>query len=435
MADIRPFCAVRPDKDYASKIGALPYDVYDRQSALAQVTKEPMSFLHIDRPETWFDASVDMYASKVYEKAGQVLLEWIQKGCFVQDDRPCYYIYEEIMDGRSQAGIVACASVNDYLDQVIKKHENTREEKEQDRIRHIEACKAQTGPIFLAYREEAALSCLMATAMSRPPVYDFTAADGVIQRVWIIDDSSEIELICRNFSKIQSIYIADGHHRAASAVKVSLKRRQALGLKENQPAGDESDYFLCVLFPDTNLKIMPYNRIVKDLHGLTPTAFLNEISKFFDIIALPEGTPKEQSFPEKKGAVGMYLSGRWYRLCKKGRTDHTEAANGETANGEAAADVVKALDVSLLQDELLEPVLGIKDARLDSRIDFVGGIHGLGALEDYCDKKGWAVAFAMYPTSIDELFAVADAGALMPPKSTWFEPKLLSGLFIHKIGE
>lgn len=417
MAQIRPFCAVRPDSVLASRIAALPYDVYDRSQALAEVTREPLSFLHIDRPETWFDNSVDMYAPQVYEKAGQALKEWISDGYFIRDSRPCYYIYEQVMDGRAQTGIVACASVNDYVNNVIKKHENTREAKEQDRIRHISACQAQTGPIFLAYRHDPSINEIMAKAMAKPPVYNFITPDNVSQRVWIIDDAGDIQNISQAFANIPDIYIADGHHRAASAVKVSLMRRKAMGLLPDQCCGDESDYFLSVLFPDDQLKIMAYNRVVKDLNGLGADEFLRRVEQKFSILSLP-GRPTGD-FPETKGTFGMYLNEKWHLLSPKFEISGDNAVDG--------------LDVSVLQDSLLGPVLGIHDPRLDERIDFIGGIHGLEGLEAYCRQKKWAVAFAMYPTSIEELFDVADQHLLMPPKSTWFEPKLRSGLFIHEI--
>lgn len=418
MADIKPFCAVRPDKAYASKIAALPYDVYDRQEALAQVEREPLSFLHIDRPETWFDDSVDIYDPRVYEKAGQVLAQWQEEGYFIQDEKPCYYIYRQILDGRAQTGVVACSSVNDYVSGIIKKHENTRESKEQDRIRHIQACHAQTGPIFLAYRENPVIRRIIEKSMEQTPVYSFTSQDGVDQSVWIVDRDDDISAISQAFSKISDIYIADGHHRAASAVKVSLKRREENGHRQDEPMGDESDYFLSVLFPDTQLKIMAYNRVVKDLNGMTPKEFVRALEKDFIVKPL-SSRPEEGHFPPEKYSFGMYLEQKWYLLTAK------EAIRSE--------DAVDGLDVSVLQNYVLDPILGISDPRTDQRIGFIGGIGGLSGLEACICEKGWALAFAMYPTSIEELFQVADSHKLMPPKSTWFEPKLYSGLFIHKI--
>ncbi len=431
MALVKPFCAVRPAGEYASRIAALPYDVYDRSEALAEVSREPLSFLHIDRPETWFDPSVDIYDDRVYAKASQVLSSWLSDGYFIREDRECYYIYQQIMDGRSQTGIVACASVDDYTGNTIKKHENTREDKELDRIQHIRACKAQTGPIFLAYRANAVIRGIVEKYCAMTPVYDFTSQDGTVQRVWVIADHEDICSISEAFGKISDIYIADGHHRAASAVKVSLemRRERDLGKISTGNADDavdvtcpaESDFFMSVLFPDEDLKILPYNRVIRDLNGLSVDGFLTAVSEKFHISVLNDFdmAARDGHFPDKKACFGMYLDHQWYLL----------TARSEILSG----DVVEGLDVSILQDHLLAPVLGIHDPRTDQRIDFIGGIRGLGELVKRCDMQGFAVAFAMFATSIDELFAVADANRLMPPKSTWFEPKLYSGLFIHTL--
>ena len=412
MADIKPFKAFRPALEKVSRIAALPYDVYNRKEAMEVVKDNPDSFLSIDRPETFFEPDHDMYAPEVYDKAREVLWDRIEKGDFVQDEKNCYYIYELTMDGRSQTGIVAVSSIDDYLNNVIKKHENTREEKEKDRINHVYTCKAQTGPIFLCYRENEIISQIIDRVKTvDEPVYDFTADDGIRHRVWIMADEEENNMICRTFTYINEIYIADGHHRCASAVKVGLKMREELGDKYKKNL--ESDYFLSVLFPDSELMIMDYNRVVKDLNGHTKEGFLDILSAKFDIV-------KEASAvkPSKKGEFGMFLDGDWYRL-----DAHEDILND---------DPVEGLDVSVLQNEVLSPVLGIGDPKTDKRIDFVGGIRGLGELEKRCSSD-MRLAFSMYPTSINELFEVADAGKLMPPKSTWFEPKLLSGLFIHDI--
>lgn len=432
MAQIQPFCAVRPEQKYASRIAALPYDVYDRNEALAEVTREPLSFLHIDRPETWFDSSVDIYDDQVYEKASQVLSQWLAEGYFVREDKKCFYIYQQVMDGRSQTGIVACASVDDYTGNAIKKHENTREDKELDRIRHIRACKAQTGPIFLAYRANEVIRGIVKKYCAMVPVYDFASQDGTIQRVWVVDDDDNIDEISRAFETISDIYIADGHHRAASAVKVSLEMRRERALAGNCKTGHpndfadgscsaESDYFMSVLFPDEDLKILPYNRVARDLNGLTKDEFLKAVNEKFHVAVLDnfDIAAREGNFPDKKACFGMYLDHQWYELSVKPEILSDDAVDG--------------LDVSILQDHLLAPVLGIHDPRTNQRIDFIGGIRGLGELVKRCDTQGFAVAFAMFATSIDELFAVADANRLMPPKSTWFEPKLYSGLFIHEL--
>ena len=412
MADIRPFKAYRPAPEKVEKIAALPYDVYNRQEAREVVAKNPDSFLAIDRPETFFEPDHDMYAKEVYERAAKELRAKIENGDFIQDKENSYYIYELTFKGRSQTGIVALSSIDDYLNGVIKKHENTREEKEKDRIDHVYTCKAQTGPIFLCYRENKTISEIVSRVKSvDEPIYDFVSEGDVRNRVWLMEDEDENNMISRVFTTINDIYIADGHHRCASAVKVGLKMRQEGqgSLKGKQ----QSDYFLSVLFPDSELMIMDYNRVVKDLNGLTSEQFLTKISEKFDV--------KEEADrvkPEKKAEFGMYLDKKWYRL-----TAHKDILKD---------DAVEGLDVSILQNEILSPVLGIGDPRTDKRIDFVGGIRGLSELEKRADSD-MCVAFSMYPTSISELFEVADAKRLMPPKSTWFEPKLLSGLFIHDI--
>lgn len=413
MANIRPFRAIRPTEDKAAVIAALPYDVYNRQEAKAVVSDNPDSFLNIDRAETQFDDSVDTYAECVYQKAHDLLWEKIDRGDFIREDAPCYYIYELTMDGRVQTGIVACASIDDYENQVIKKHENTRADKEADRIHHVDSCNAQTGPIFLAYRANAVIREIVAKTKQTEAVYDFTSEDGICHRVWVIADTADIEAIRSAFDGIGEIYIADGHHRAASAVKVGLKRRAE---HPEYDGSEEFNYFLSVLFPDEELMIMDYNRVVKDLNGLTEDEFLKKVQELFDVE--PVGTAERK--PQKKGDFSMYLGGQWY-MCTVREADRS-------------SDPVRGLDVSLLQELLLTPVLGIGDPKTDKRIDFVGGIRGLDELERRCGADGDSiVAFAMYATDIRELFAVADAGLLMPPKSTWFEPKLRSGLFIHEI--
>ena len=413
MANIRPFRAIRPTEDKAAVIAALPYDVYNRQEAKAVVVDNPDSFLNIDRAETQFDDSVDTYAECVYQKAHDLLWEKIDRGDFIREDAPCYYIYELTMDGRVQTGIVACASIDDYENQVIKKHENTRADKEADRIHHVDSCNAQTGPIFLAYRANAVIREIVAKTKQTEAVYDFTSEDGICHRVWVIADTADIEAIRSAFDGIGEIYIADGHHRAASAVKVGLKRRAE---HPEYDGSEEFNYFLSVLFPDEELMIMDYNRVVKDLNGLTEDEFLKKVQELFDVE--PVGTAERK--PQKKGDFSMYLGGQWY-MCTVREADRS-------------SDPVRGLDVSLLQELLLTPVLGIGDPKTDKRIDFVGGIRGLDELERRCGADGDSVvAFAMYATDISELFAVADAGLLMPPKSTWFEPKLRSGVFIHEI--
>ncbi len=412
MATVKPFKCVRPDPDIADKVAALPYDVYSRAEAKEKVKGDNLTFLRIDRAETQFDDSVGTYDDCVYAKARQMLDDDIANGVYLKDQDESYYIYELIMDGRHQTGIVACSSIDDYLNNVIKKHENTREEKELDRIRHVDTCSAQTGPIFLAYRANKVINdTVNQTKKTDKPIYSFTSDDGITHNVWKISDPAKVDSIRHQFDNIGSIYIADGHHRCASAVKVGLKRR-----KENPGyTGDEEfNFFLSVLFPDDQLMILPYNRVVRDLVGLSIENFMSRIRNNFHIHEVDHAYQ-----PDERNKYGMYLDGKWYELAAR-------------SNLRSIVDPVASLDVSLLQDYLLGPILGIGDPRTDKRIDFIGGIRGLGELERRC-ATGMRVAFSMYPTSIQELFAVADAGRLMPPKSTWFEPKLRSGLFIHQI--
>lgn len=410
MANVKPFRAMRPNTDIVSRVAALPYDVYNRAEAKTEVQKEPLSFLRIDRPETNFGPDFDMYSDEAYKTAHDLLWEAFEDGTYVEEKKDVYYIYELIMDGRHQTGIVAVASVDDYVNEVIKKHENTRAEKEKDRIRHIDTCDAQTGPIFLAYRDDASINEIVNRVKLGEKLYGFTAEDGITHNVWVISNEADVVAVKKAFGGISSIYIADGHHRAASAVKVGLKRRAE---NPNFTGQEEFNFFLSVLFPESELAILPYNRVVKDLNGLTEEAFLSQIAQACD---LEEVNVAYQ--PDEKGVFGMYLSGKWYKL-----SIHEDLKTN---------DPVEGLDVSLLQNYILQPVLGIDDPRTDARIDFVGGIRGLGELERRCATDS-VVAFSMYPTSIDELFSVADAGRLMPPKSTWFEPKLRSGIFIHKL--
>lgn len=410
MAVIKPFECVRPDVSVADRVAALPYDVYNRQEAVSEVEREPLSFLKIDRAETQFDASVDTYAPEVYAKAKELFESAVSDGTFVTDTDRAYYIYALTMDKRTQTGIVACASIDDYLNNVIKKHENTRADKEIDRITHVDTLSAQTGPIFLAYRANAVINETVAKTKKNECLYDFVSPDGIRHQVWKMDDAELISRVREAFEKIDAVYIADGHHRAASAVKVGLKRRQE---NPDYTGKEEFNYFLSVLFPDEELMILPYNRVVRDLNGLTSEEFMEKVKEKFD--AEESSVPVA---PESKGEFGMYLDGKWYRL--------------EAHSCIKSDDPVDGLDVAVLQDHILEPVLGISDPKTDKRIDFVGGIRGLGELERRCSSD-CVLAFSMYPTSIGELFAVADAGRLMPPKSTWFEPKLRSGLFIHRI--
>ncbi len=410
MAAIRPFQGIRPAGGKEAEIAALPYDVYNREEARKAVEGRPLSFLRIDRAETELPEDVDLYAPEVYQKAKTLLWDMVKRGDFIQDEAPCYYLYELTMNGRSQSGIVACASIDDYLNGVIKKHENTRREKEEDRVRHVDTCDAQTGPIFLAYRNREELRTLTAEVKKTEALFDFTSEDGIRHRGWKIGEAEKIQAISDAFQKMEALYIADGHHRAASAVRVGQKRREE---HPGYTGKEEFNYFLSVIFPDDELMIMDYNRVVRDLNGLTEEEFLESVKKVFAVEELPAA-----EHPKKKGQVALFLADRWYLLTLKPEFE--------------SSDPVEGLDVSILQNQILGPVLGIGDPKTDGRIDFVGGVRGLAELERrvHTDMK---VAFAMYPTSIGELFAVADARLLMPPKSTWFEPKLRSGLFIHAL--
>lgn len=409
MANIKPFKAYRPAKGLEEKIAALPYDVYNRQEAKEVVMNNPLSFLSIDRAETQFDDSVSTYDDAVYSKADEMIQQWIKEGKFVQDDKECYYLYQEEWRGRKQTGIVGCASIDDYQNNIIKKHENTLAAKEQDRINHIDRTNMQTGPIFLSFCSNEIIDSFMNKCMEAVPVYDFTSDDEVTHRVWIIDVAEDIAFIKETFEKMNAIYIADGHHRCASAVKVGLKRRE-----EGMSLGNsESDFFMSVLFPDNQLEIMDYNRVLKDTANLSKEELFEKIGEYCDIEAMPSLCK-----PSKKGEVSMLFEKQWYKLTFK--------------NEFLSDDAVDSLDVSFLQRYILDGIWGIKDPKTDSRIDFVGGIRGLEELERRCEND-CKVAFAMYPTSIQELFNVANEGRLMPPKSTWFEPKLRSGIFLHDI--
>lgn len=411
MAVIRQFKAIRPTPEMAEKVAALPYDVVNSEEAAEMVIGNPYSFLHVDKAEIDLPAGTDIYSPEVYEKAKSNLEKMITDGVLVKDEKPMLYVYELTMDGRSQTGLVACTSIDEYMQGIIKKHELTREDKEQDRIRHVDICNANTGPIFLAYRTVDEISEIVDNVKKNAPVYDFTAEDGIIHRAWIIDNGETINRLVKLFKDVPNLYIADGHHRNASAAKVGLKRRNE---NPNYTGDEEFNYYLAVIFPSDQLKILDYNRVVKDLNGLSEEEFIKKLSEKFDIVET-EGRAK----PDKAYDFGMYMDGKWYMLTAKDEIK--------------SKDAVKGLDVSILQDNVLIPILGIGDIRTDKRIDFVGGIRGLGELEKRVDSGEMKVAFAMYPTSIEQLMTIADENKIMPPKSTWFEPKLRSGLFIHSL--
>lgn len=411
MAVFRGFRAYRPAEKNQVLIPALPYDVMSSDEAREMVKGNPLSFLHIDKAEIDLPLGTDLYDTAVYEKAKENLIALEENGDLIQDSEPCLYIYKQVMNGRSQTGIVGCASIDDYMNNVIKKHEHTLAKKEQDRINHVNTCDANTGPIFLTYRKNDEISSTVESWMNNnQPVYDFTA-DDVSQTVWVVDDAKTVSRLSALFDTVPAMYIADGHHRCASAVRVGEMRRKA---NPDYTGDEEFNYFLAVAFPDKELEIMDYNRVVKDLNGLDENEFITAISKSFEV-EKTEGRCK----PSDKHTFGMYLNKQWYLL----------KAKADIIN---ESDPVERLDVSILQNYLLDAVLGIKNPKTDDRIDFIGGIRGLAELEKRADSD-MQLAFAMYPTTVDDLMAIADAGLIMPPKSTWFEPKLLSGLFIHHL--
>lgn len=410
MAIIRPFKAIRPTKELAERIAALPYDVMNSDEAREMVKDNPYSFLHVDKAEVDLPKEIDVYDDKVYEKAKENLDKMIDGGLYIEDEKPNYYIYRQVMKGRSQTGLVACASIDDYNNNVIKKHELTREEKEIDRINHVYKCEAHTGPIFLTYRENKDISNIVNEWVKKEPIYDFKADDGVSHTVWIIDDEYTVNKLQDLFKTVKYLYIADGHHRSASAVKVGhIKRAE----KENYTGEEEFNFFLSISYPDSELEVLDYNRTVKDLNGLSKEEFLSKVKENFEIIE-----SSEQVKPKEKHTFGMYLENQWYLLkAKKGIFNPD--------------DPVDRLDVSILQNNLLRPILGIDDPRKSKRIKFIGGIRGLNELEKRANTD-MKVSFSMYPTTIEDIMAIADSGEIMPPKSTWFEPKPRSGLFIHK---
>lgn len=413
MSTVRPFKGLRPVPDLVAKVAALPYDVMTSAEARKAVKNNPYSFLHIDRAEIDLPEGTDEHDPDVYDKAAANLKRMIKRGIYIQDKKPVLYIYRLTMNGRSQTGIVGCTSIDEYIEGKIKKHELTLEKKEIDRIRHVDACNANTGPIFLTYRDNDAINKEVARWISsNSPVYDFVSEDRIGQKVWVIDDDRVIEKIRKAFLSVDSLYIADGHHRNASAVKVGLMRREQL--HHNDP-NDEFNYYLSVIFPESQLEIMDYNRIVKDLNGMSERQFLAAVRRSFKV----EENKKQGSLkPPAVHTFGMYLNKKWYLLTAENVDEH---------------DSVKSLDVSILQDRLLSPILEIGDPRSDDRIDFVGGIRGLRELERRVDSGEMKVAFSMYPTTVEQLMSVADSGHIMPPKSTWFEPKLRSGIFIHSL--
>ncbi len=410
MATVQPFKGYRPLPEYASHVASRPYDVLSSEEARVEAAGNPLSFLHVGKPEIDLPPGTDLYDDRVYRKAKENLQRLIDQGILREDDQPCFYVYAQTMDDHTQYGIVGCASVQEYLDDTIRKHELTRRDKEDDRTRHVEATNAHSGPIFLTYPARKELDTIVAGIRKAPAVNNFVAEDGIRHQLWVVRDRTTIEKITTQFRKVRHLYVADGHHRSAAAARVGKERAQG---NPSHKGTEEYNFFLAVLFPHNQLRIMDYNRLVKDLNGRSAEEFLREAGNVFTV-----KESAEQVRPARKGEFGLYLKGHWYRLT---------APEALLRN----QDPVERLDVSILQKHILAPLLGIDDPRTNKRIDFVGGIRGLKELERRVDSGEMAVAFALYPTSIDELFAIADAGKIMPPKSTWFEPKLRDGMVVH----
>ena len=411
---VKPFAALKPQEKYVKECAALPYDVMSSDEAREEVQGKPYSFLHIDKAEIDLDPSIDLYDDRVYQKAAENLNELEKIGVYQQDEQKKFYFYRQIMDGRAQTGIVGCASIDDYLNEKIKKHELTRADKELDRIRHVDTCSAQTGPIFLAYKNSACLDTIIAEETKKAPLYDFVSEDGVQHTVWESAGADVDKAIEGAFAGLESLYIADGHHRAASAVKAGIKRRNAAPAYDGT---EEFNYFLSVIFPADSLKIFDYNRLLRDLNGMDVPQFLSAVEKALGRVEEVSG--EGPYAPDAVHTVGLYVDKKWYKVSFRAELCEDDSPSNR-------------LDCAILQKRLLAPVLGIADPRTDKRIDFVGGIRGLEYLEKRCEEDAVA-AISMYPVTMEELISVADAGEIMPPKSTWFEPKLRSGIFIHKI--
>ena len=410
MAVFRPFVAYRPKPEEAGKVAAKPYDVLNSDEAREEVKGNPLSFLHVGKPEVDLDPSINTYDPAVYQKGKENLQNLVKEGHLVPDPELYFYLYAQTMDGRTQYGLVGCASVDDYWNDVIKKHEKTRKVKEDDRCNHVRYTNSHSGPIFLTYRDNEEINNIVDNVKAKDPDNDHVAEDGVRHTSWVIKDKEKIDKIQKLFADIDYLYVADGHHRSAAAAIVGRERQQA---NPNHKGDEEYNFFLAVSFPGNQLHIMDYNRVVKDLNGLSKDEFFDKVKKHFSVEEV-----ESQYKPQKKGEVGMYIDGKWYKL----------TANNELMN---IQDPVESLDVAILQKYVLDEILGIEDPRTDDRIDFIGGIRGLGELEKRVNSGEMELAFSMYPTSVEELMSIADAGKIMPPKSTWFEPKLRDGLFVH----
>ena len=406
MPRVKAFRAVRPAPENAAKVASVPYDVVNREEATALADGIPESFLHVVRPDIDLPVGTDPYADEIYAKAAENLRQFMTDGVLQQDGSESIFLYRQIMDGKSQVGVVCCCHVEDYENNLILKHEFTRPAKEDDRTRHVMTLGAHAGPVFLTYRDDTSLNSMVEEAVKSDPLYDFTAADGVQHTVWKIDDSADY---VASLTAVPAFYVADGHHRAASAWRAGKARREA---NPSHTGDEEYNWFLTVLFPASQLKILAYNRIIKDLHGMSPDELRAKLSEVGTL------EPTANPVPEQSGSFCIYVDGAWHKL--------TVPADSIDQN-----DAINCLDVAILEQRVINPIFGIEDVRTDPRIDFVGGIRGTKELEDRVNSGDWACAVSMYPTSIDQLMAVSDAGEVMPPKSTWFEPKLRSGLLTH----
>ncbi len=421
MVRVKPFAALRPPRDIVEEVAAWPYDVMNSEEALAEAGEK--SLLHITRPEIDFTPMVDEHSGQAYGKAVENFRLWQKNGWLRQDDKECYYVYAQTMGDRTQYGIVLCAHIDDYADGSIKKHELTRKEKEDDRMIHVRIQNANIEPVFFAYPDDEVIDSIVKKYAYRTPEYDFTASDGFGHRFWVIDDDADIEAITGEFSGISAFYVADGHHRTAAAARVGAEKR---GNNPGHTGEEEYNWFMAVAFPESDLKIMDYNRVVKDLNGMTTSEFMSALQKDFALDGLGTEADRQRALledrdytPKHRHQFAMYIDGYWWWLNLQRRVDEN--------------DPIERLDVTVLSERVLDKILGIKDLRRDKRIDFVGGIRGLGELARRVDSGEMAVAFALYPVSMKELVDIADSGSVMPPKTTWFEPKLRSGLAIHKL--
>jgi len=410
MAFIKPFKGVRPTKELADKVAALPYDVMNTEEAIQMAAGNEVSFLHISRPEIDLPEGTDIHSDLVYDRGHENLQSFLKRGVLLQDETERYYIYRQKMGGITQTGLVVCAGVDDYQSGAIKKHELTRADKEEDRVQHIDALNANDEPVFYTYRHDSVITDAVDKVTRELPLYDFTTDDGVSHTLWMLDDPAQVRMLTERFAAIPTLYVADGHHRSAAASRVRDLRKNA---NPNHNGTEEYNFFLTVIFPDDEMTIMPYNRVVKDLNGRSVAEFMARVAERFEVTPVPDALS-----PTQRHQFGMYLAGKWYELVPR---EDTFAEN----------DAVASMDVSILQDNLLSPVLGVRNPRTDQRIHFVGGIRGVAELERVVNCGEYQVAFSLFPTSIEELMSLADEDKIMPPKSTWFEPKLRSGLFVH----